>query len=416
MSETPNIIARAQGTRDRIDAKRVPNRSRRRLKTVCIALTALGASAVVQAQVSVEPGALELERERGVPAVPGDLTEDDTTEAAQQRQGEWVVAPLPSRSPLLGWQLTLPALYLYRPSFATPEDSVWITGAAAFYAESDSYGGGLFHRMSLGGDKWRITGGLFSATLKYDFFGIGDGNTDFSVPLDQETSLVFAEALRRLGGRWYLGLRALVSGTDVGLDVPSEVLPPNLEPEDLRRDYDLATLAPRLQLDTRDAQFYPRSGTLFEGTASIGRDAWGSDADYENYKLEYNHYRSLSDSGVLAVRAMTEYVGGDAPFFLFPAFGAGADLRGYNTGSYRDRFKFAAQAEYRWRFAERWGAVGFAGIGTVDEDFLGWGRSLGSIGAGVRWVIAPRNDMSLRFDIARGRDDTEFYLGIGEAF
>ncbi len=113
---------------------------------------------------------------------------------------------------------------------------------------------------------------------------------------------------------------------------------------------------------------------------------------------------------------MTEYVSGDAPFFLFPAFGAGADLRGYQTGTYRNRFLFAAQAEYRWRFAERWGAVGFAGVGTVNDEFLDWGTTLPSIGGGLRFVIAPKNDMSLRFDIARGRDDTEFYLGIGEAF
>ena len=107
---------------------------------------------------------------------------------------------------------------------------------------------------------------------------------------------------------------------------------------------------------------------------------------------------------------------GDAPFFLFPAFGAGSDLRGYQTGTYRNRFLFAAQAEYRWRFAERWGAVGFAGVGTVNDEFLDWGTTLPSIGGGLRFVIAPKNDMSLRFDIARGRDDTEFYLGIGEAF
>jgi len=31
-------------------------------------------------------------------------------------------------------------------------------------------------------------------------------------------------------------------------------------------------------------------------------------------------------------------------------------------------------------------------------------------------VVAPKNGMSLRLDVAQGRDDTEFYIGIGEAF
>jgi hypothetical protein len=31
-------------------------------------------------------------------------------------------------------------------------------------------------------------------------------------------------------------------------------------------------------------------------------------------------------------------------------------------------------------------------------------------------VLAPKNDISLRVDIARGRDETVYYVGIGEAF
>ena len=30
--------------------------------------------------------------------------------------------------------------------------------------------------------------------------------------------------------------------------------------------------------------------------------------------------------------------------------------------------------------------------------------------------VAPQNDISLRFDIARGKDDTIWYVGVGEAF
>ena len=65
---------------------------------------------------------------------------------------------------------------------------------------------------------------------------------------------------------------------------------------------------------------------------------------------------------------------------------------------------------------ERWGAVAFAGLGSVSPDFGGWEKTLPSAGIGVRWVVAPENDISLRFDIARGRDDTIWYVGVGEAF
>ena len=62
------------------------------------------------------------------------------------------------------------------------------------------------------------------------------------------------------------------------------------------------------------------------------------------------------------------------------------------------------------------GGITFGGLGSVAPDFAGWGKTLWSAGAGFRWVIAPKNDISLRVDIARGRDETIYYVGIGEAF
>jgi len=129
-----------------------------------------------------------------------------------------------------------------------------------------------------------------------------------------------------------------------------------------------------------------------------------------------NHYRPIRSSGVLASRLLLEYVGGDAPFFLFPAYGANVDLRGYQTGTYRDRFLLAGQIEYRHRFTPRIGAVAFAGVGTVAPDFGSWDTSLPSAGGGFRYVLAKENNVSLRIDYAWGRDDEQFYVGVGESF
>jgi len=53
---------------------------------------------------------------------------------------------------------------------------------------------------------------------------------------------------------------------------------------------------------------------------------------------------------------------------------------------------------------------------SVSPDFAGWEKTLWSAGAGLRWVLAQKNDISLRIDIVRGRDETVYYVGIGEAF
>jgi len=405
------------------------------------------------AGTEVSVGGIRMERQGKVPAVPGDVgdsleekvppasdgeeddpagetaadesTSKDASEDGDEDSGEdgkkkggieTIIAPIPSRNPLLGWILSVPVMLMYRPPGSDPANQVWVSGIFGFYAENDSWGAGAFQRISFGGDAWRMRAALFHADMNYDYFGIGGDGSGPSIPLNQPIDLVTLEALRRVAPNLYIGLKGVYSDTTVGLDIPGDRLPPAITPDDLAVNFRLVTLNPRLQYDTRDSEFYPRNGWFVDVNVPISRETYGSDIDYEKLEFAGNNYYQVNENGVLATRVAIQYVDDSAPFFMYPAFGQGADLRGYQTGTYRDRFLFATQAEYRHRFTPRIGAVAFAGIGTVSDQFADWGKSLGSVGAGFRWVIAPKNDMGLRIDIARGRDETIYYVGIGEAF
>jgi len=383
---------------------------------LCLLLPAFALS--VQAGTKVEPGGIRMEEEANAPALPGDVS--DELEASAESKNEFVIAPLPSHSPLLGWTLSVPAMYMYKPAGSAPDDRVWISSLIGFYAENESWGVGAFQRMSLGGDKWRLSGSLFHADINYDYYGIGNEGDNDPIPLNQPMDLAVAEALYRV---WhpdlYLGLKAVYLEARVSLNVDGPLpppFPPELDPGELSQDFNLVALAPRLQFDTRDSEFYPTDGLLIEGTISIGLEALGSDEDYEKYILELNRYSALGERGVLALRVDTEYASSDSPFFIYPAFGSKSDLRGYQTGTFRDQFLIATQAEYRHRFTKRIGAVVFAGVGTVAPELFEWGTTLPSIGAGFRYVLAEKNNLALRVDGAVGKDDKQFYVGIGEAF
>lgn len=373
------------------------------------------------AESPVSVGSVKMESEAGVPGVLGDVDDEqeakvEADEKGKTRNWEPVIAPLPSRNSAFGWMLSVPAMLMYKPSFNEPEDRVWISGVFGFYAENESWGAGLLQRMSFGGDKWRVMGSLFHSEMNYKYYGIGGDGSDRYITLDQDMDLFMAEGLRRVLPNFYIGLKGLYAQTGVGPRLTDIELPPWLDPDRLKVDLTLATLAPRLQYDTRDEEFYPRSGWFVDATASFSREDFGADLDYERYKASANYYLPLGEKGVLANRLATMYASSSAPFFLYPAFGQGADLRGYQMGTYRDQFLVAFQTEYRHRFTRRIGAVAFAGVGSVSPDFAGWGETLGSIGAGFRWVVAPDNNISLRVDVARGRDETIYYVGVGEAF
>ena len=120
---------------------------------------------------------------------------------------------------------------------------------------------------------------------------------------------------------------------------------------------------------------------------------------------------------MLASRVVLRGTDGDAPFFLLSTLGGSTDLRGYPSGRYRDRYMYAVQSEYRWHFNDQWIFTGFAGFGEVASEVSGFGGDiLPAAGIGARFVLSQKHKVSLSADVAVGKDGTEFYFGVGEAF
>jgi hemolysin activation/secretion protein len=77
-----------------------------------------------------------------------------------------------------------------------------------------------------------------------------------------------------------------------------------------------------------------------------------------------------------------------------------------------------AQAEYRWRFYKRWGAVAFAGVGQVAENFGDYNTDnlLPSAGIGARFMLSEKNRLNLSVDYAVGKDTSALYFYVAESF
>jgi outer membrane protein assembly factor BamA len=336
--------------------------------------------------------------------------------AKEQGGNEWLIAPLPSHNPTLGWTLGLPICRLYHPAGTDAEAPAWMTGVTGFYAENKSWGGGAFHKMNLDADRWRLMAGLFRAELLYDYYGIGGGSGGQSLPLKQMSTGGLAEVLREVANHLYAGVRLMSLNTKIQVARWPDHVPPELIPKDLGISLALLTFAPRVVYDTRDSEFYPTSGNLVDLQVQISSQSLGSDVNFQCYEFSWNHYQGMGADGVLALRVAGKYASGDAPFFMYPAFGQGGDLRGYTPGTYRDRMLLAAQGEYRLRVRKNFGIVVFAGVGGVAPSLDKFDRALPSAGAGLRYVVAEKNNVSFRFDAAWGRNEHQFYVGLGEAF
>jgi outer membrane protein assembly factor BamA len=330
-----------------------------------------------------------------------------------------VLAPVPGRSPQVGWSLALGGGYFLESKDEDSDVAPSILGGFGWYAENGSYAYGVGGNLHLLNDDLRVKFGAGYLDVRYRFYGIGDRQNERDISLDvlQEAPLFFTSASYRVWKDLYVGLGYMIGEVDTR---PKVVLdPPPFADFDpiLTLSLDTGAFIVPVQWDTRDHEQFPRHGWLMTAKTTLYRESAGGDFDADIYVLSANHYLPVRQRDVLAFRGYFRKTSGDAPFFLLSTFGGQTDLRGYPSGRYRDKSMYALQGEYRWHATDKWIFTGFAGFGEVAPGFSGFGDNfLPAAGVGARFVLSQKHRVSLSFDVAHGKDGTEYYFGVGEAF
>ena len=334
---------------------------------------------------------------------------------AEKWPDDLVIAPVPGRSPQVGWSLALGGGYFLESKDEDSDVAPSVLGGFAWYAENGSYAYGLGGNLHLLDDDLRVKFGAGYMDVKYRYYGRGEGQNDLGVYLDilQEAPMYFGSASYRVWKKLYIGLGYIAGSVDTRPEIVTDettFLDPTLS-------LDIGAITIPIIVDTRDHEQFPRHGWLMEGRTMLYRKDVGSDFDAETYMLSVNRYLPMRDNDVLAFRGYFRTTGGNAPFFILSTFGGGSDLRGYPSGRYRDKAMYALQGEYRWALNDSWIFTGFAGFGEVAPDFGSFdGDYLPAAGLGARFVVSQKHRVSLSFDVAQGKDGTEYYFGVGEAF
>ena len=367
---------------------------------------------------TIEMDALE-RGESGLQDPPSDVLGDDETGGPEDRRGEPFVAPIPFRSPTLGWGGALVGGYIFRidpEDRGSPPSSVALAG---YGSENESFGGvltGLFH---ISEDLWRVSSVFNASRINYDFYGIGSEAADRGdkIEIQADTLMGSLEVLRRLpeqvkilGVPIFLGPSVEVSRTENS--VSKGVLPPGVSSSEL--DETRIGFGIHLQRDSRDESFFPMAGSLSDLDFKFFDSEIGSDFSYRVWDVSYRRYDELWKDGVLAFRVFGRFTEGNTPFSDLSQH----DLRGYEPGRYQDAIHLAGEIELRQHLYKRLAGTVFAGLGQVAPaiDDLSDDRLLWSAGFGLRFRLTEQNRMNYRADAAWGRDGFEFYFSLTEAF
>lgn len=380
------------------------------------ALAAAGESATKSSVDSIEnTDNLDfLEKERSVPI---DMTKPTPFSAVKKTdKNEFVIAPIPFLNPSQGWGLALVGQYIFTMNDDDSPPS--IVAGGAFITEKHSTGAALGYLGKIHNDRWRLGAIIGTADIYYDFYGVGTSAADknISIPIKQTGKFAGVQILNQIYDKLFVGLELL------GVDLTTEVNPDhpeyNIGNEVLSIKNDFVSPDIKLEWDKRDDTFYPTHGFLSDLTMTFHSQAFHDNTDYQTYKISWNQYHEIATFDVLAWRAMARFAYGDVPFYDLSLYGQQGDLRGYETGKYRDKMMWAAQAEWRHRFTDRWGGVAFAGLGEVAPTVADFGSAtiLPSGGLGLRFRIASKNALDFRFDTAYGDHAISYYFSVGQAF
>lgn len=170
--------------------------------------------------------------------------------------------------------------------------------------------------------------------------------------------------------------------------------------------------------DSRDNLYYPTRGSYHELSAGMYRKKTGSDYHFSRYKMNLRTYIPVYSTHILALQGFFNFIDGNVPFQVMSFLGGPLFMRGYYKGRYRDKHALIFQADYRVRISRRWGVVGFVAVGDVAEKFNDFNlmKFKATLGAGIRFVLNPKEKINLRLDLGFSRESVGVYFTAIEAF
>jgi hypothetical protein len=340
----------------------------------------------------------------------------DVSEWLLERKG-FLPVPILISEPAIGYGGGVAALF-FRGTLASglaskrlsPPD---IYGLMLGGTDNGTRFGGAFGMKTFASENWRWRGGIARPDINIDFYGVGGdlGTGGQSIAYNLEGWGSSQSLMRRLGeGGNFLGARWI--WLDLQSRFAGEALPPVIT--ERGREATNSGVGLFFEHDSRDNFFTASKGWKGYLEALSYAPEFGGDQRYETWRANAFGYRPIGKDFVLGGRVDFRGARGDVPFYQFPY----VEMRGIPAARYQDENTALVEAELRWNLNRRWALLGFAGAGRA------WGRehdfseadTAGTWGVGVRRLVARRLGLYLGVDVARGPEETAFYIQAGSAW
>lgn len=202
----------------------------------------------------------------------------------------------------------------------------------------------------------------------------------------------------------YLGARRLDSEAQAHLsDTPHTISSASIGAS---YDYDTRAITPNFE----QSGIHLNIGVKYRPNllSNIGHDLWSTTALFA-------YYLRLWRGSTLALDIYGEHNSKHTPWLLQSQIGNNSLVRGYYPGRFRGNTLLSTQLELRQHIWRGIGIVAWGGAGNIfsPNDPFAWRKTLPTYGGGVRYY---NKLLTIRADIAFGRNSYNIILGISEAF
>jgi hypothetical protein len=284
-----------------------------------------------------------------------------------------------------------------------------ISAAVGAYTTNSTWLAGGYHFNTMRQDTIRYTGFGGYGDIKAKYFGTEEIPIPEGVKFDVQGFMMEHELLFRVGdSNWFLGGDWAYSTSDATFDLQIRGLNP------IGLDAKTSGLGGVALYEKTDSQFSPLQGATAKLEAQFNRTGLGSDFKFDQYSAELRSYFVLKEVFTVALRLDADSSNGDIPFYLEPYI----ELQGIPALRYQGRTAATAEVRAGWQFHPRFKALAFIGGGRTGETLgdLGKASTRTAQGAGFRYQVAKLLGMEIGLDVARGPEDTYYYLVTGSAW
>ena len=325
----------------------------------------------------------------------------DTVQKVKKEKNKFLPVALPITEPAVGYGLAAGLLYFFEKKDSSQVADM-AAGVGGFTSNGTWFAGGGY----LGywkNDHIRYSGFAGYGHINLDYYGFGGEPIAFS----QNAAFLMQQLKFRLGnGGFFAGGKIQIS--KITIPIEGE----NFDPEDMEIWNN--GVGGLIEYDKLNNTLSPTQGFKFHVGYDQFMEFLGSQRDWGRLKLYAHWYFPINEIWEPALRFEFLTATGHPPFYAYPY----VSLRGIPAMRYQANSVFVAETQQLFNLTDRWGVLGFTGLGTtissVDKNIKN--EVVWNAGGGVRFMAIRNLGLKVGADMARGPEEWAFYFSVGSAW